>query len=364
MADARVARIVTAATFVPAFPLCIAHGVLSHNPVPAVGLAPLAFSAAFAIFLLSRGAKTTTSSRKSQKQPEHGHHHHHVPTDPEVTGLSPSPPSPPSPASSVAGEGTGHDVEAAEPAEPSSHEPTHTAFLTHPIFVFLVDVGLAAALMVVLVFTWIRTRQSYSSDLAMLASYATMPLLINFSIHLFLATRAFIAGLALHGLIQWTAWQAVPPDCPHCGLRVRPESLPVIPWLQSVSAPKRLFPRISVAALRVPRPSLTSFKSPSSWGVVPSGWTWKTPAWLQPRPQYTSLFVSNDDRDDDVDDDAVETPHPRYRDDPDEPIATPSSAAAVVASPVVEAVVVGKKDKKGKNSSSPAIFGDDEAGWP
>lgn len=51
--------------------------------------------------------------------------------------------------------------------------------LTHRILVFVVDVGLAAALMVVLVFTWIQTRRTNRPELAMLAAYATVPLLGN-----------------------------------------------------------------------------------------------------------------------------------------------------------------------------------------
>jgi hypothetical protein len=53
--------------------------------------------------------------------------------------------------------------------------------LTHRILVFVVDVILAAGLMVVLVFTWIRTghKGSKRPELAMLAAYSTMPLLAN-----------------------------------------------------------------------------------------------------------------------------------------------------------------------------------------
>jgi len=60
--------------------------------------------------------------------------------------------------------------------------------LTHRILVFVVDVLLAAGLMVVLVFTWIRTgrrtggRWDRSAELAMLAAYATLPLLLNLSV--------------------------------------------------------------------------------------------------------------------------------------------------------------------------------------
>jgi hypothetical protein len=53
--------------------------------------------------------------------------------------------------------------------------------LTHRIWVFAVDVVHAAALMVVLVLTWIRTGKVGDGrpQLAMLAAYGTVPLLVN-----------------------------------------------------------------------------------------------------------------------------------------------------------------------------------------
>jgi hypothetical protein len=59
-----------------------------------------------------------------------------------------------------------------------------TSVLTHRILVFVVDVILAAALMVVLVFTWIRTGSHWMwpgprPELVMLAAYSTMPLLVS-----------------------------------------------------------------------------------------------------------------------------------------------------------------------------------------
>lgn len=53
--------------------------------------------------------------------------------------------------------------------------------LTHRISVFAVDVVHAAGLMVVLVFTWIRAGKVGDGrpELAMLAAYATVPLLVN-----------------------------------------------------------------------------------------------------------------------------------------------------------------------------------------
>ena len=155
MTDGRVLRIVAAVSFIPGFALCIAHGILSNNPVPAVGLVPLFFSASLSIFLLSRHAK------RNNKQKQRSHD---AETDVEEAISE------------------GQRISEGGPEEEDSHdehgEPTTTA-LTHPILVFFIDVILAAALMVVLVFTWIRDSESRTPELAMLAAYATMPLLLN-----------------------------------------------------------------------------------------------------------------------------------------------------------------------------------------
>ncbi|KAF7558773.1 hypothetical protein G7046_g5390 [Stylonectria norvegica] len=160
-------RLLTIASFIPAFPLCLAHGILSHQPIPVVGLVPLAVSAAGAGFLLRLPYTEDTGATARR--------------------------------------------------------------LAHPVVVFVYDVLLAVALMVVLVFTWIATGGSPA--LSMLAAYATMPLLFTFLIHLFLSLQAFYTGLAIHSLVQWLAWRALPPDCPHCDHRLRP-SLPELPWLR------------------------------------------------------------------------------------------------------------------------------------
>jgi len=156
MADARLLRIVTIATFLPAFGLGIAHGTLSHDLVPAVGLVPLAFSSSFAIFLLSRHRKR---AKAKQRQSE---------VETEEAGTSQSQ------------EETAHDHGDGELqsllARPHDHS---SAPVAHPILVFLADAILAAALMVVLVFTWVGAGSGYSAELAMLAAYTTIPLLIN-----------------------------------------------------------------------------------------------------------------------------------------------------------------------------------------
>ncbi|KAH8890903.1 hypothetical protein GQ53DRAFT_162765 [Thozetella sp. PMI_491] len=273
MSDGRVLRIVTSATFLPAFPLCLAHGVVSHSPVPAVGLVPLAFSAGTGIFLLARGRAGGTAT---------------------------------------AGEPAAVEEGQAEGQEGEDSSPTRSA--PHPLIVFAADVVLAVALMVVLVFTWIRTGHGQPAQLAMLASYATIPLLINFLIHLYLAVRELSRGLALHGLMQWVAWQAVPPDCPNCSHRLRPASPPRLPWLESL-------PRVTVPAFpAVTVPALPAMRAPE----------WKVPEWLRWQPrEYNNLFV----------DDAEE----RYRDEPDE--GEPSTRVEVP-----EASEVRPKDRKAKNT--------------
>jgi hypothetical protein len=50
-------------------------------------------------------------------------------------------------------------------------------------------------------------------------------------IHASLALQAFYHGLAVHSLVQWVAWRAVPPNCPNCNTRLRTSS-PEFPWLR------------------------------------------------------------------------------------------------------------------------------------
>lgn len=240
-------RIISILTFLPAFPLCIAHGVLSHHPVPAVGLVPLAFSASGAIFLLRRRAV------------ERG-------GDDDESGLG--------------------------------------AKLSHPVLVFVCDVVLAAALMVVLVFTWISPGGSPS--LSMLAAYATIPLLANFTIHLLLALEAFYTGLAIHSLVQWLAWRTLPPDCPHCHERLRPP-FPELPWLERIKQRR------------------------------------------QQHDEYTPLFIDDEHRyrDEEEGETPVHETDPEYR----EPELEPEPEH----SPAPEAVEVRrKKDRKSKTTTPPS----------
>ena len=170
-------------------------------------------------------------------------------------------------------------------------------------------------------------------------------------VHLYLAARELVAGLAIPQLVEWSAWRAVPPDCPHCGSRLRPDALPPIPWYESVSAPKVSLPRVkrpsigrpSVPGFMVPR---FSFKDPREW---------KVPNWMRARSQdYASLFVDDEQNERD-----------RYRDDPEGGFVGPSSNTTVIATgsvAPVEEVVVGKKDKK-KSASGAGLFAEDEPSW-
>ncbi|KAH0597916.1 hypothetical protein MHUMG1_04288 [Metarhizium humberi] len=157
-------RILAALLFIPAFPLCLVHGILKHHPVPALGLLPQFFSIVAAAVVLG-------FHRKSDD--ENGE----------------------------------HSVEGTDQPPPSGY-------------------------MIVLVFTWITTEGP--SGLSMLAAYATIPLLASLHgslIHLFLALQAVYHGLAIHSLVQWVAWRAVPPNCPNCNVRLR-TSFPDFPWLK------------------------------------------------------------------------------------------------------------------------------------
>ncbi|KAI0008079.1 hypothetical protein F4779DRAFT_618953 [Xylariaceae sp. FL0662B] len=247
-------RILTSPSFLVAFPLCLAHGVVSHSPVPATGLVPLAFSAAANLFLVSRQPKPRTTTVE---------------------------------------QGDVRDDET--PAETGPET-------AHPVLTFAFDAVLAAALMIVLVFTWVRL--SSRAELAMLAAYSTIPLLVSFLIHLYLAVRALSIGLALHDLTQWMAWQIVPPDCPDCGHRLRPSSPPSAPWFQSL-------PKIKV-------PTMPSIQTPS----------WKAPAWLRGR-RYAPIPVDEQEEDEGR----------YYRDEPD----TGGPSTRVQEPEVVD--VVGRKHK-------------------
>ncbi|KAK8061760.1 hypothetical protein PG994_008126 [Apiospora phragmitis] len=296
-------RVVAIATFLPAFALCVAHGARSGRPVPVVGLVPLAFSSGLSIFLLVRQRRYNKKNKSKKKQ-----------------------------------------------AQPRN-----------PVLTFFADVVLAAALMVVLVFTWIQTGGS--AELAMLAAYATIPLLINFFIHLYLAVREFSRGLAIPALIQYLAWQVVPGACPDCGRHLRPESTPAMPWFASTSSPSNPNPSAP------PNSFFRSFKMPSSmkaWKKTSSssdgGRAAFLPPWF-PGQQHRYAALEGEDGNENVPhhngaadrggDDVIEEPVPAaaapYRDDP-EAAGEPSTPATDLLEEPEEVEVVSKKKKRSQGS--------------
>lgn len=132
-------RVVAAATFIPAFPLLIAEGVVSHHAVPAVGLVPLFFSSGTSLLIMLR-IRAHHHRRRKHSRGSHS-------------------------SSSSSSSSENEDDEAACDPE-------------YPIIYFVFDTILAAALLVVLVFSWTKSDQ-LSGKLATLAAYATIPLLIN-----------------------------------------------------------------------------------------------------------------------------------------------------------------------------------------
>ncbi len=55
--DNAVLRLLTVLSFIPALPLCIAHGAISHYACPATGLIPLAASVALGLLRLLQPAQ-------------------------------------------------------------------------------------------------------------------------------------------------------------------------------------------------------------------------------------------------------------------------------------------------------------------
>ncbi|EAA28942.1 hypothetical protein GE21DRAFT_7084 [Neurospora crassa] len=254
-------RILTAITFIPSLPLCIIHGVLSQNPIPAVGLAPMALSAGYSVLLLTyrRRSKRKQNNRRSIGHAEEDNDLESVRNGDEA-GISSSQPL-------IEGGAEEPEYAASErsqaeqtPAWEEEAKEKKTPLYAHTIFIFLVDSILAAGVMVVLVFTWINTQKGRTGitnpvlggKLAMLAAYATIPLLANFLIHTYLALRGFAIGLALYPLVQYAAWHTLPPNCPNCSSRLRPTSRPKIPWYDFVSRPRNLCAR-------------PTFKAPKWW---------------------------------------------------------------------------------------------------
>lgn len=148
-------RLVLVLSYVPSIPLGIAHGVLSHKVVPALGLLPLTASAATAIAAYRLRGKIVELDEERQQRLEEASTNGDEDAEAEEDGRQ------------LDGDDTDTSTSAAR----------FRSAITHPITVFAWDVVLAAATMIVLVFTW--TDHGRLSSLSMLAAYATMPLLVN-----------------------------------------------------------------------------------------------------------------------------------------------------------------------------------------
>jgi len=159
-------RVIAVASFVPAFALLLAHGIVSHSPVPATGLAPLFLSSSFSFFILRRRkrraqAAASGSTADGERQPLLSSDGTHVAT-------------PQSDAAAVIGDAD-NEAQTQQEYEITSSENIHDRF---PILVFFCDVILAGGIMTVLVFTWLHSSQQ-NGQLAMLSAYGTIPLLVN-----------------------------------------------------------------------------------------------------------------------------------------------------------------------------------------
>ncbi|KAK7914192.1 hypothetical protein PG985_011895 [Apiospora marii] len=364
-------RIVAAATFLPAFALCIAHGARSGSPVPAVGLVPLAFSGGLSVFQLVRLRRYNKQDQKrKQSVVRRPSQQQLLPRDNEAAEAAQETQTPELEQQRQQGDGERGGEEGDDEA---TQQPRN------PILTFFADTVLAAALMVVLVFTWIQKGDS--AELAMLAAYATIPLLVNFFIHIYLAVRELSRGLAIPALIQYLAWQVVPGACPDCGRHLRPASTPAMPWFATNPSSTSPSPYASsptspsgggglFSAFKMP-PSMKAWKSQGPRGGNGSGRPAFLPPWFPGQQRYADLTDEDGGR---------ETPHPHngaaerrasaggadatdepgaaaeelvapYRDDP-EAAGEPSTVTVpsdLLAEPE-EVTVVSKKKKRSQGS--------------
>ncbi|KAK7962073.1 uncharacterized protein PG986_002898 [Apiospora aurea] len=351
-------RAVAVATFFPAFALCVAHGVKSSRPVPAVGLVPLAFSSGLSTFQLVRLRQASTRNKNKNKRTQSVVRRPSQPQDNDAAESQPL--APQEQQQQQQGEEDGY---AGDENDDVLTEPRH------PILTFFADVVLAAALMVVLVFTWIQTGGS--AELAMLAAYATIPLLVNFFIHLSLAVREFSRGLAIPALMQYLAWQVVPGSCPDCGRHLRPDTTPAMPWFAAATSTTSHPSSNSPSAPASPADFFRSFKMPPSmkkpWrnttsGSGSGGRAAFLPPWFsgsqQQQQRYTDLDEdahhhngAADHGDGGVVEEAAVAAAAPYRDEPEAAGQPSTTLTSDVLEEPEEVEVVGKKKKKRSQGS-------------
>lgn len=145
-------RLVTVTALVPAFPLLLAHGIVSGEPVPVVGLVPLAISAGSSALLVRASLHGQDDDEGGDEEDGHEAHCRRP--------------------SSNQDDGEASDTRPQRWVAAALRRPPH------PIALFLADAMLAAAFMAVLVLTWTTHHRSRRQDLSMLAAYATIPLLV------------------------------------------------------------------------------------------------------------------------------------------------------------------------------------------
>lgn len=260
MATARTLRIISILSFLPAFPLCIAHAARTNKALPAVGLIPLFFSSGFSAFLVSKigrgeqGIKLFGAGRT-----RHGE------------------------------EGDDEGV---------LDEANSEWLLRHRILVFVADTIFATSLLTVLICTWLGVGTYWyhyygRGEEAYVAAYATVPLLTNFIIHILLATQEFIVGTGLGQLIGRLYNTSRSQDaCPHCGEQlhhVHEEDSPLtIPWFRSAT-PK---PAFKSMGFQVPADAGPSRRAAAA--VAAPKLKGKGPAWMRGRQGDPALDIDED----------------------------------------------------------------------
>lgn len=146
MGNQRILRGVTVATFIPGFALCLAHGIASQEPLPAVGIIPMFFSVVLGSVMLAVTSKGQPLKLKQRARADN---------DPE-NFLDPS---------------------------LDDEDDNDELHVKHPILLFFADSTLATLHMLLLVLTWISLggwhQYYYNHAFTVLATYATVPMLTD-----------------------------------------------------------------------------------------------------------------------------------------------------------------------------------------
>ncbi|KAH8179420.1 hypothetical protein LIA77_00939 [Sarocladium implicatum] len=184
-------------TFIPALALCVPASVINYSPVPGLGLIPLAGSAILSIVTLAIARKARKKRARSSNE-----------------------------------DGGGDD---------DDDDNVHPPFLLSPVALFIYDVMLATFIMTVLIPTW----STYHRYEAMLTAYATMPLLVAFLAHIYLALLAL--WQAFHHAFRSTYRT----HCPNCDARLQ-DPQPALPWWERSQRDRRTTRRNGLYSLLDP----------------------------------------------------------------------------------------------------------------